>query len=280
MEKSTSQEDKRKGESLQRVSNASNCGKSDQYVSRNDYYDMNNEHRGTALIFNHDEYDKNLALKPRPGSRNDCASLQAVLEYLDFNVETYHNLCYYDIMEQMRRVAKQNHFKDDCIAVFVLSHGEPGIVYAKDTFYNLEKLWGHFAEKNCPTLTEKPKLFFIQACQGENFDEGIILSRNIETDGWYESHKYSTEPNFLIALSTTLGYVSWRSRNVGTPFIQSLCRELYNTSELDILTVMTGVCQNVAVDFESVTCEPKKQIPCIMSTLTRRLVFSKKQKTK
>lgn len=277
MEQAKSQEKKSKGESLQHVSgNASNRGKSDQYVSQNEYYDMNNKHRGKALIFNHDEYDESLELNPRPGSENDCASLQAVLEYLHFNVKTFHNLCYYDIMKQMRHTAKQNHSNDDCIAVFVLSHGSPGIVYAKDTFYNLEKMWGHFTENNCPTLAGKPKLFFIQACQGEDYDDGITLSRNIETDGWYEPHMYTTEPDILVALSTTPGYVSWRRRNVGTPFIQALCRELYNASELDIWTVMTGVCRNVALDFESNTSEPKKQVPCIMSTLTRRLVFTKK----
>ncbi|CAD0196683.1 unnamed protein product [Chrysodeixis includens] len=273
----TKPEDKTSGDYVSGT--ASRRGKSGENVSRNEYYDMNNKHRGKALIFNHDEFESCLELKPRSGSRKDCASLQAVLQHLGFNVETFHNLYYSDIMKQMKHTAKQNHSKDDCIAVIVLSHGDSGVVYAKDTFYNLEKMWGHLSENNCPTLAGKPKLFFIQACQGEDFDDGITLSRHIETDGWYEPHMYSNEPNILVALATTPGYISWRRPTIGTPFIQALCKELYSASELDILSILTSVCHQVAVDYESDTSEPKKQVPCIMSTLTRRLVFTKKPDT-
>lgn len=72
----------------------------------------------------------------------------------------------------------------DCIFVVVLSHGNPGIIYARDVPYEPEfKLWGQFTGKKCPTLAGKPKLFFIQACRGEGLDGGVMLTQAAQADG-------------------------------------------------------------------------------------------------
>jgi len=44
----------------------------------------------------------------------------------------------------------------------VLSHGEMGIIYARDAIYKPETLWTPFAADKCPSLAGKPKLFFLQ----------------------------------------------------------------------------------------------------------------------
>lgn len=50
----------------------------------------------------------------------------------------------------------------------------------------------------------KPKMFFIQACQGDQLDRGITLSRT-ETDGSPHSYRIPTHADFLIAYSTISG---------------------------------------------------------------------------
>lgn len=64
--------------------------------------------------------------------------------------------------------------------------------------------------------------------------------------------------------------------------MQCLCQELtVHGKSLDILTLLTFVCQRVAIDFESNTPDnpmmhQQKQIPCITTMLTRILKFNDK----
>lgn len=79
-----------------------------------------------------------------------------------------------------------------------------------------------------------------------------------------------------------LGFYSWRNTTKGSWFMQCLCQELeQNGKKYDILTLLTFVCQRVAVDFESNTPDnpimhQQKQIPCITTMLTRLLRFHEK----
>lgn len=77
-----------------------------------------------------------------------------------------------------------------------------------------------------------------------------------------------------------IGYYSWRNTSRGSWFIQALCLELReNGIRYDLLTLLTFVCQRVAIDFESntpdnPTMHQQKQIPCITSMLTRLVKFT------
>ncbi|KAJ8722830.1 hypothetical protein PYW07_004010 [Mythimna separata] len=267
-------------------SNPSNGGKqkghNDSYVTRrNEFYNMNHKYRGKALIFSHEEYEMDLS--KRAGTVKDCNDLEKCLTKLGFNVDAFHDLKYAEIMKHIERTAKMNHSNNDCLLIAVLTHGKSGILYAKDLRYNSEKLWCQFTEENCPTLAGKPKLFIIQACQGEEYDDGVTLTSSdyIETDGWFEPNKIPIHPDFLLALSAVPGYFSWRNTSNGSWFIQTLCEELQDSAtEKDILTLLTFVNQKVALNYESNTLSPitnnKKIVPCFSSMLTRRLVFSEK----
>ena len=74
------------------------------------------------------------------------------------------------------------------------------------------------------------------------------------------------------------GYYSWRNTSNGSWFMQSLCEMLKRHGHvLDIMQIMTRVNHKVALDFESASNTPgfsaKKQIPCIVSMLTKDLYF-------
>lgn len=171
--------------------------------------------------------------------------------------------------------------------IIILSHGEHGIIYAKDTEYKLDVISNKFLASNCPTLAGKPKLFFIQACQGDQLDNGVkmIYKKHMvaeEVDG--HDDKSFTLPNhadFLIAYSTIPGFYSWRNTTNGSWFIQTLCAELLKSGDKEhLLTILTFVAQRVAIDYESNTpnnpvMHQRKQIPCVTSMLTRLLYFKK-----
>lgn len=245
-------------------------------------YNMNHKKRGIALIFNHEKFDV-LSLKARAGTNVDAENLYLTLQGLHFDVSINKDFQFWEIMEEIKRVAQLDHSDHDCLLIAILSHGELGSIYAKDVQYKLENIWGSFTPDKCPTLAGKPKLFFIQACQGDQLDGGVELVKKTETDtATSTSYKIPMLADFLIAYSTVPGYYSWRNTTKGSWFMQALCRELQlHGKKYDILTLLTFVCQNVALDFESNTPDctdmhQQKQIPCITTMLTRLLKFNEK----
>ncbi|CAL1689333.1 unnamed protein product [Lasius platythorax] len=244
------------------------------------HYKMNHSKRGIALIFNHEFFNIS-HLKPRCGTNVDCDNLINTLKSLGFEVNDLHNSTHGDIVKQLEKVANMDHSEHDCLVVAVLSHGELGLLYAHDTAYKADSLWHHFTADRCPTLAGKPKLFFIQACQGDRLDPGITLKERTETDGLpHATYRIPSQADFLIAYSTIPGYYSWRNTSRGSWFMQALCLELReNGIRYDLLTLLTFVNQRVAIDFESntpdnMTMHQQKQIPCITSMLTRLVRFT------
>lgn len=260
------------------------------------FYNMKHKKRGLALIFNHETFDGDLST--RFGTTKDRDRLQTVLTNLGFKVEVFNDMTCKDIFNYIQEVARQDHTQNDCLLITVLTHGELGKLHAKDTDYKLRHLWFYFTNDNCPTLAGKPKIFFIQACRGTYYDNGITLLPN-HTESSIQpllsenaSHLYSefesstaenyawNYPDFVICFATAPGYYSWRNTLEGSWFIQSLCDVLAeHAMHLDILTMLTLVSQKVALEFESYTpdqmiTDGKKEIPTTQSTLTRILHFN------
>lgn len=266
-------------------------------------YNMKHKNRGLAIIFNHENFE--LSLDPRNGTDFDCDNLQQTLKRLSFDVAVYKDLRYIEIREKLEEVSGLNHSENDCILICILSHGELGKIYAKDMPFKLDSIMTFFTATRCPTLASKPKLFFIQACQGDSMDGGVILrgsdidndqSMLVHTDLTLEmdhndgqvngTHSMQQIPytipihaDFLIAYSTIAGFYSWRNPVNGSPFVNYLCMELrLNGKKHDILTLLTSMIRRVAVEFESnrpnePMMHKQKQIPCFTSMLTRQLRF-------
>jgi caspase-like apoptosis-related cysteine protease len=245
-------------------------------------YNMNHPKRGIALIFNHENFDIP-SLKSRAGTNVDCENLSNTLKNLHFNVSIFKDFKQMEMMHEIDGVAKMDHSHYDCILVCILSHGEFGYLYSKDQHYKLEQITSYFTADRCPSLAGKPKLFFIQACQGDRLDAGVSMRATTETDANSSiSYSIPVHADFLIAYSTIPGFYSWRNTTKGSWFMQSLCAELdENGKRYDLLTLLTFVSQRVAYDFESntpdtPTMHQQKQIPCTTTMLTRILKFNDK----
>lgn len=174
----------------------------------------------------------------------------------------------------------------------ILSHDLMGYIHARDKKYPLQTIWSYFTDEHCPTLKNKPRLFIIQACQGDKTDDGFTmlgkrsLHRRIESDGIpFEPLKLKPllpQHDFLVAYATLPGFFSFRNTEKGSWFVQSLCKEINERKpHYDLMKIFTFVNQMVAYDYESNTKDPeldeKKQMPCIMSMLTKLLLFPKKE---
>jgi len=247
-----------------------------------EHYNMGHRRRGRAFIFNHMNFESKLQLKARNGTHCDRDNLKVVLRQLDFDVEVHNDLPCREIERILEQASMEDHSEADCILVTVLSHGELGILYASDHPYKPDNLWGYFTADKCPSLAGKPKMFFIQACQGDRLDSGVKMVSRTEADAGPVSYKIPTHADFLIAYSTIPGFYSWRNTTAGSWFVQALCHVLQREgNSRDLLSILTRVCRKVAFDFSSnvpgdYVMHEKKQIPCITSMLTRDIVFHRK----
>ena len=117
----------------------------------------------------------------------------------------------------------------------MLSHGNEGILYGYDHSYPAQKIWEPFTADRCPSLAGKPKLFFLQACQGSKMDSGASVKMTRTSTDSLASYKTPLFADFLMAHSTVTGYYSWRNTVQGSWFIQVKRNSLQQLSDFYII---------------------------------------------
>lgn len=248
-------------------------------------YNMCHKNRGICLILDHEKFSRKSpvtrAIPKRTGSDVDSDSLIRLFgEKLGFQISIHKDLKVSETHFVLNQVATLDHTDNDCFVCIVLTHGDHGELFAYDGRYSIELLYRNFLNDACPTLVGKPKIFFIQACQGSRLDNGVIVQSRDALDSIdsVSYFKIPTHADFLCAYSTLPGFYSFRNTQKGAWFIRALVDVLVNYHEkYDLLTMMTIVCQRVAFDYSSNAqthaMSQKKQVPCITSMLTRRVFF-------
>ncbi|XP_017781123.1 PREDICTED: caspase-1-like [Nicrophorus vespilloides] len=245
------------------------------------YYNMNHDRRGIALIFNHYKFD-NSNLSIREGTDKDCQNIDRTLTTFNFTTKVCQDYTYRQIVDIIYEVSNEDHSDADCLMIVVMSHGDAGVIHARDHQYTPDQLWLQFSGNNCPTLVGKPKLFFIQACRGNKLDPGVTVYAS-PGDANQNTYKIPAMADFLIMYSSFEGHISFRSTVSGSWLIRSLCDELQhistNNTKTDLLTILTFVNRRIA-NYEVVAPEKDfdemKQIGSIVSSLTKILHLYKK----
>uniref|UniRef100_A0A2K5CE67 Caspase 7 n=1 Tax=Aotus nancymaae TaxID=37293 RepID=A0A2K5CE67_AOTNA len=218
-------------------------------------YSMNFEKVGKCIIINNKNFDKVTGMGVRNGTDKDAEALFKCFRRLGFDVVIY-NDCSCAMMQDLLKKASEEDQFTKCPHV---------------------DLTAHFRGDRCRTLLEKPKLFSIS---GTELDDGIQAdSGPINDTDANPRYKIPVEADFLFAYSTVPGYYSWRSPGSGSWFVQALCSILEeHGKDLEIMQILTRVNDRVARHFESQCDNPrfheKKQIPCVVSMLTKELYFS------
>ncbi|CAG9854769.1 unnamed protein product [Phyllotreta striolata] len=238
--------------------------------------------RGMAIIFNHKDF-----LIPycstRNGTEKDRDCLVQVLRELGYEVYVHNDRTYEQIMKILDQASKMDHTDHESLLIAIMSHGEEGLLYAKDTHYPTNRLWRKFSPLHCPTLAGKPKLFFIQACRGSETDPGVKVSYT-ETDSLStttnQTYTIPVMADILIMYATVENYYAWRDPEKGSYFIQALIVQLRKHHESrDLLSILTCVNREVAIGFTSSNPENpgydgKKEMCSIVSMLTRKYYFT------
>nr|XP_020452109.1 caspase-8-like isoform X2 [Monopterus albus] len=244
-------------------------------------YPMTSAKRGVCLIINNYDFTKsrNVSLRIREGTATDKDCLHKVFTWLGFETEIYNDYESKEMLSLLQGLSRRDHSRMDCMACCILSHGKNGSVYGVDgRTVELSELKELFNGINCHSLAEKPKLFFIQACQGTKEQQPVY----IESDAPAESHICSdavaiesipSDADFLQAVSTVPHCVSYRERRNGSWFIQSLCQNLIQMVPwgCDLVSILTKV--NADVSQKSDATGKKKQIPQPSFSLRKKVVF-------
>ncbi|XP_068445434.1 caspase-3a [Clinocottus analis] len=229
---------------------------------------------GQCIIINNKNFDRRTGMNQRNGTDVDAANAMKVFGKLGYQVKVYNDQSVEQMKQVLISVSKEDH---SCSASFVcvlLSHGDEGVFFGTDGSVELKYLTSLFRGDRCKSLVGKPKLFFIQACRGTDLDAGIEADSG--DDG---TTRIPVEADFLYAFSTAPGYYSWRNTMTGSWFMQSLCDMISKYGkELELQHIMLRVNHKVAVEFESFSNSPgfnaRKQIPCIVSMLTKEMYFT------
>ncbi|XP_067838676.1 caspase-3b isoform X2 [Heptranchias perlo] len=241
-------------------------------------YNMDYPHTGTCIIFNNKNFCPRTGMNKRTGTDEDAGTLKKTFQKLHFQVMIYNDQTCDEMLDKLQSAAKGDYSQMASFVCIFLSHGEEGFLYGTDGSKEIKEFTSMFRGDRCKSLVGKPKLFFIQACRGNEFDAGV------ETDSIADEmsaplQKIPVEADFLYAYSTAPGYYSWRNTTNGSWFIQSLCHVLDKYGKkLELMQILTRVNHKVALEFESntssVNYNAMKQIPCIISMLTKELYFS------
>ncbi|XP_064894103.1 caspase-9 isoform X1 [Columba livia] len=261
-------------------------------------YELKSDPCGRCLILNNVNFSRDSDLSTRDGSDVDCEKLEKRFKALSFDVLTRRDLPAQKMVSELQELARQDHSALDCCVVVILSHGcqtshiqFPGGVYGTDgKAIPVEKIVNYFNGSHCPSLRGKPKLFFIQACGGEQRDRGFVVDGDSPGDeapgGSLESDttpfqtpagnvdqpdavaSLPTPSDILVSYSTFPGFVSWRDASSGSWYVETLdsVLEQYARSE-DLLNMLLRVANAVSAKGRY------KQIPGCFNFLRKKFFF-------
>ncbi|XP_034558144.1 caspase-8 [Notolabrus celidotus] len=250
-----------------------------------DYYPLIHNPRGQCVVFNNEIFSNGLG--KRAGSEKDEEALRDVFGKLGFTVNVHHNLTADDMLKEVNELSQRSFLTEDVLVVCVLSHGELGSVYGTDEKeVPIKKLTVPFTSGQVPSLAGKPKLFFIQACQGSGYQRGSVpvpprpsqqsgvrQSRLEEDAGRIQDDTVPWDADFLLGMATVPACKSFRNTSTGSIYIQELCRQLHKSARSqemdDVLSMLTRVNRMVS---KGVFLN-HKQMPEPKYTLTKKLVL-------
>ncbi|XP_051839750.1 caspase-8 isoform X2 [Antechinus flavipes] len=250
-------------------------------------YKMSSRPRGYCLIINNNNFQRareekpeHKELKDRKGTDVDAEALKNTFKELHFEIVTLQDRTAKQIHQDLQSFQKKNHEDKDCFVCCILSHGDKGTIYGTDgQEVAIRDLTSYFSSSNCVSLAGKPKVFFIQACQGRTTQSGLTLYTDskqerefLEMDTSLQSECIPDEADFLLGMATVENYISYRHIIDGTWYIQSLCKNLKEgCPRLDILDILTNV--NAEVSQKIDIKNKGKQMPQPKYTLRKKLFF-------
>ena len=149
-------------------------------------------------------------------------------------MEVHQDLYSWEILKEAKDFAARDLRQFTKFVFIIMSHGDNDEIEGiGGGFVKVAQLMSQFSAIKCPTLRNKPKLFFIQACRGQLSDprkdrlptssgnvEGDDIAMKLFPDSALAHGVTPLEADFLLSFATAPGYKSWRSQVGGSWYIQ------------------------------------------------------------
>ncbi|XP_076093901.1 uncharacterized protein LOC143064732 [Mytilus galloprovincialis] len=251
------------------------------------HYRMDSKSRGHALILTNYEFYQvpgdpwSYDLKDRPGAEIDADKMEDLLLEMGYLVTRRDNLKHWEMEWEIKLMTETDHRKFDSFICIISSHGNVNQVYGCDGLrVILNKQIRRFRSGKCPSLTGKPKLFFLQSCQAEEEDQNFRSESSVPTDdkpkpGELEKSRFLiNDVDFLVGYSTLPGYLSYRHEQTGSWYLNALYENLKeNSKQYDIVTILEDVNFDVSCKKDQYNYLDSNQVSMFSSTLRGPLFF-------
>ncbi|KAK7113279.1 uncharacterized protein [Littorina saxatilis] len=248
------------------------------------YYNMSRSPRGFCIIINNRNFFRDRPhaklMVAREGTEVDKEKLENTFRGLNFLVSSHDDMTDSQMVQLMNEIANKDHSRFDCFVCCILSHGVEGSVYGTNGMtVPVKDMTGPLRAQACPGLAGKPKLFFVQACQGREKQTGhlndIQMDNHLEEDA-PRGELIPNEADFLLGYATVPGFVSYRSKSRGSWYVTKLTEMLQKYGyDHDILDILTLVNFEVGKGDALIEGGVFKQSPAPMYSLRKKLIFSR-----
>ncbi|XP_017275809.1 caspase-8-like [Kryptolebias marmoratus] len=162
----------------------------------------------------------------------------------------------------------------DAFVCCILSHGAKGEVLGTDSEpLAIKDVTRAFKATEQSALTGKPKVFLIQACQGGQIQQGVLMK---DGETYRDPWSVPQEADYLVAVATVEDHAAFRHPVDGSWFVQSVCQQLKERCPRgeDLTSILLHVNNDVGQKEGSSQPGKVKQIPEVRYTLTKRLLLS------
>lgn len=254
---------------------------------------MRSKKRGLALIINNRTFEDHEQYETREGSEIDASNLSSLFEQLGFEVFLKIDLRRQDLQRCLTEFTENHRHREmDACVVVIMSHGmstcdQNGYIYCGSTNIvctdgykiPLENILSQFDNAMFPVFMGKPKMFFIQACRGENKNYGTSKLYH-KSDGGSESNLVESEvkevlpraTDMFIAYATIPGHEATRNTLRGSWFIQCvLAVFMERACDLELSDLMRLVAKYLAKYEAEGT---KQSCDYILRGYTKKLYFN------
>ncbi|XP_074839725.1 caspase-2 [Carettochelys insculpta] len=216
-------------------------------------YKLISQPRGLAFVLSNVHFSSEKDLEFRSGGDVDYIALEKLFKHLGYRVTVLHDLTGREMQEELQRFSQQPAHRDvDSCIVALLSHGIEGGIYGVDgKLLQLQEIFRFFDNANCPYLQNKPKMFFVQACRGDETDRGVDQrdgKERADSPGCEESDankeenprlRLPTRSDMICGYACLKGTAAMRNTKRGSWYIEALttvfAEESQNTHVADML---------------------------------------------
>ncbi len=247
--------------------------------------------KGFALIVSNDysATPHELSLPVLTGTRKDAQQMAEAFKALGIVTICEHNLTRLRLMQLVYETAQCTNYprNSTCIAFVFSGHGyEKNHLYTQDgKKVKIEQIVEQFLPRRAPVIGNIPKLFFIDACRGDQEMQSITIPKGAPglraKGGKGISLEVPPEGNYLLAYSTMPCYRSYESQGEGGIWMTTLAARLRLAAGRgeSVEDILTAVNEDLMQRYQSPEWKTNVQQPEKISRLNKRVYLGVHQES-